>query len=132
MRAAALHVPVYAYEFADRNAPLPSPLFASVEPALGAAHATEIPYILASAESVTEDFSADSASLAGAMVRHWASFARNGDPNPSDGTLPMWASFNDQGYLSLQAPAENSARFSSLNGGASFDEDHNCAVWSGG
>jgi para-nitrobenzyl esterase len=131
--AAAQHVPVYAYEFADRNAPLPSPLFAAVQPALGAAHATEIPYILASAESVANDFSADSATLADAMLRHWASFARNGDPNPSDGTLSMWSSFTDQGYQSLQAPATNSGTFSSVNAeGSTFAEDHKCSLWSPG
>lgn len=130
--AAAQHVPVYAYEFADRNAPLPSPLFGQVQPELGAAHATEIPYILASEESVTDDFSANSATLADAMLRHWASFARNGDPNPSDGTLSMWSSFTDQGYQSLQAPAVNSGTFTSVNGDATFAEDHKCSVWSPG
>ncbi len=126
------HVPVYAYEFADRNAPLPSPLFATVEPALGAAHATEIPYIFGSQAELDAEFSVESATLADTMVRYWAAFARTGNPSPSDGTLPAWLSFVDQGYQSLQAPAENTGPFSVLSGGETFSQSRNCNVWLGG
>jgi len=130
--AAAQHVPVYAYEFADRNAPLPSPLFATVQPALGAAHATEIPYVFASQGELEAEFSADSATLAETMVRYWAAFARTGDPTPSDGTLPSWLSFVNQGYQSLQAPSENTGPFSVFSDGDSFSQARNCTLWLGG
>ncbi|MEQ5814919.1 carboxylesterase family protein [Marinobacter sp. NFXS11] len=130
--AAAQHVPVYAYEFADRNAPLPSPLFATVQPSLGAAHATEIPYIFASQTELNAEFSADSATLAETMVRYWAAFARTGAPTPSDGTLPAWLSFVNQGYQSLQAPAQNTGPFAVLSSGESFNQARNCSLWLGG
>lgn len=130
--AAAQHIPVYAYEFADRNAPLPLPLFATGQPALGAAHATEIPYVFASQAELEAEFSADSATLAETMVRYWAAFARTGDPTPSDGTLPAWLPFVNQGYQSLQAPAENTGPFSVLSGGQSFNQARNCTLWLGG
>ena len=129
--AAAQHVPVYAYEFADRNAPLPSPLFATVQPALGAAHATEIPYVFASEAELEAEFSEDSATLAAKMVRYWAAFARTGNPTPSDGTLTAWLSFVNQGYQSLQAPAENTGPFSVVSGGQAFNEARNCSFWLG-
>ena len=129
--AAAKHVPVYAYEFADRNAPLPSPLFTRVQPALGAAHATEIPYVFASQAELEAEFSEDSATLAETMVRYWAAFARSGNPTPSDGTLPAWLSFVNQGYQSLQAPAENTGPFPMLSGGPTFNEARNCSFWLG-
>lgn len=129
--SAAQHVPVYAYEFADRNAPLPSPLFAQVQPELGAAHATEIPYVFASQAAVDAGFSADSATLADAMVRYWAAFARTGNPNPSDGTLPSWMSFPSQEYQSLQAPATNIGPFAVLPEDETFGEARNCDLWVG-
>ncbi|MCK0163952.1 carboxylesterase family protein [Marinobacter sp. S6332] len=130
--SAAQHVPVYAYEFTDRNAPLPSPLFATAQPELGAAHATEIPYVFASYAALDNEFSEDSATLADTMVRYWASFARTGDPTPSDGTLPAWLTFVNQGYQSLQAPAENTGPFTEKTDGQTFSQARNCNLWLGG
>lgn len=123
VRAVARHVPTFAYEFADRAAPPLIPSGGALP--LGAAHASDIQYILDPAAEVAADFSADSAALAQAMVRHWATFAKQGDPNPASGDLPEWGPFLSQGYQSLETPEPRSP--------ANVDLNHNCSsLWLAG
>ena len=115
------HVPLYAYEFADRDAPALLPVELPDLP-LGAAHASEIAYILDPADSVAANFPADSAALAEAMTTHWATFARTGDPNPPSGLFPQWDNFLTAGYHELTAPPQNNAP-------VNVPENHHCDFW---
>ena len=115
------HVPLYAYEFADRDAPPLLPVELPDLP-LGAAHAVEIPYILDSEELVSATFNPDSAALAEAMVTHWASFARTGNPNPPSGLFPQWNDYLTAGYHELAAPPQNNAP-------VNVPANHHCDFW---
>ena len=115
------NVPLYAYEFSDRDAPPLLPVELSDLP-LGAAHAVEIPYILDPAETVAATFNPDSAALAEAMVTHWATFARTGNPNPSSGLFPQWDIFLTAGYHELTAPPQNNAP-------VNVPANHHCDFW---
>jgi para-nitrobenzyl esterase len=73
----AVHVPTYAYEFADRS-PDVSPIPGDFPP--GAFHAADVPYLFnddkfeAAANPAQRRLSAQ-------MMRYWANFAHTGDPN---------------------------------------------------
>ena len=73
--------PVYAYEFADPNAPS---LFGELTGDLrrGATHASELPYLFGMAAEPAD------ADLAREMRGYWARFAATGDPNGGD--APRW------------------------------------------
>ena len=87
------HVPVYAYEFADRTAPIPAPMFTEATGGLvGAAHTTELSYLF-NQDPLTDT----QRQLSDVMIGYWTNFAARGDPNgkglanwpayqPSDGT----------------------------------------------
>jgi para-nitrobenzyl esterase len=85
----ARQVPVYAYEFADRHAPMYLPFPGDLPP--GAFHAAEVPYLFRD-----PPFQAASTPgqrrLSDQMLRYWANFARAGDPNDAD--LPPWPPFD--------------------------------------
>lgn len=115
------HVPLYAYEFSDRNAPSLLPVELPDLP-LGAAHASEIAYIMGSADNVAANFPADSVALADAMATHWASFARTGNPNPPSGLFPQWDDFLTAGYHELTAPPQNNAP-------VDVSANHHCDFW---
>jgi len=119
----APHVAVYAYEFADRDAPL---ALLPVRPAgieLGAMHAAEIPYIFGSdASFVARGATEEQVALSQTMIRYWTRFARSGNPN--DGIDTNWPDFNTAGQL-LQLDVPTTAATSS----AAFGALHRCAIW---
>ncbi len=89
---AARFVPVFEYEFADRDAPpeMPDPGFE-----LGAVHAAELPYQF---PHISHTYKVDGPDLAPAaqrladqMSEYWAAFARTGQPSPV--ALPHWPRF---------------------------------------
>ena len=82
------HVPTYAYEFTDRRA---APLFPYPDdlPA-GASHGAELGYLF-DRLGRPSDLDHAQRALANRMIRHWAQFARTGDPNRRD--LPRWPRF---------------------------------------
>lgn len=119
------NVPVYAYEFADRNAPVtllptrPDP--AKIE--LGASHAFELPYIFGS-ESLfrARGASEEQVELSQTMIRYWTRFAKNGDPNGDDDL--RWPEFNlDEELMQFRTPLPRRI------GSASFDISHHCMIW---
>ena len=93
--------PVYAYQFrwgtVDAQGKSPLPLQWGKE--LGAFHALDIPFFLGHDTTLgvfqVVLFSWQNApgrkALSAAMMRYVARFARTGDPNPPDGSLPEWA-----------------------------------------
>lgn len=115
---------VYVYEFTDQEAP---PLFDVPGFPMGAAHAFEIQYIFNSESYLREELEMDDAQvdLANAMMRYWASFAQNGDPNPTQGDLPFWSDFASGDMLELGTPAPTTLSVSD------FSDIHRCTFWSG-
>ncbi|AXX31986.1 carboxylesterase family protein [Actinosynnema pretiosum subsp. pretiosum] len=76
-------VPVYAYQFADRTAPVPVEIPGLDE---GAMHATELPYLFTGVFG--EPLTGPQRDLSNRMIDYWTAFARTGDPNRAG--LPAW------------------------------------------
>ena len=89
-RLLAQQVPLYAYEFADRQAPMYLPFPDDFPP--GAFHAAEVPYLFPD-QPFQAASTPEQRRLSDQMMRYWASFARTGDPNGPD--LPPWSPFDD-------------------------------------
>jgi para-nitrobenzyl esterase len=120
-RMLAAHTPVYAFEFADRNAPNINSIAADFPP--GAAHATELPYLFDLAGIPSKDLlNAGQLKLADQMIDYWTAFARTGDPNADGG--PRWSRFtkSSETVLSLK-PGKNGI------GPADYSADHRCGLW---
>lgn len=115
------HVPTYAYEFNDPNAPLSFGLPPASFP-LGSYHVSEIQYLL-NVYGIPSPFSPDQRQLSDAMIRYWSQFAKTGDPNVSN--TPVWSPYSaatDQ-YQSLAPPTPTIE--------VSFDTVHKCSLfWS--
>ena len=112
-------VPTFAYEFNDENAPenfLPPVSFP-----YGAAHATEIQYLMGLPTAAFPGIlSAPQQQLAAIMKGYWTNFAKRGFPS-SFGT-PFWPFFNlTQTMQSLVPPAPQTE--------TDFASTHNCAFW---
>jgi para-nitrobenzyl esterase len=126
VRLLSTHVPTYAYEFNDENAPFFFQPFATFP--LGAYHSAELQYLF------NGDFyglgvaplSPPQEQLSETMISYWTTFAANGDPNSAG--QPVWSPYSlvtDQ-FQSLVPPtpmAEPSF---------SFDADHKCSAFWGG
>jgi para-nitrobenzyl esterase len=124
IRRMAKYVPVFAYEFNDENAPelflptLPVPSF----PPYGAAHASEIQYILGVRPFVAAPaLTPAQVALSDNMVSYWGNFARSGNPNSSN--APEWPQYNVSTDLfqSLIPPTPETE--------SGFATDHKCAFW---
>jgi para-nitrobenzyl esterase len=113
-------VPTFAYEFNDENAPenfLPPVSFP-----YGAAHATEIQYLMAlPTAAFPGTLTAQQQQLAAIMKGYWTNFAKSGFPS-SFGT-PFWPPFNTltQKMQSLVPPAPQTE--------TDFATTHKCAFW---
>jgi para-nitrobenzyl esterase len=83
------HVPTYAYEFADRDAPMYLPFPGDFD--FGAYHAADTPYVFEDA-AAQRHFTPAQLWLADTMTDHWAHFARTGSPNRPG--LPRWPRFD--------------------------------------
>lgn len=123
-RLLARHVPVYAYEFADEHAPnltrLGLPGLAQSPQSIGAAHATDLPYLF--------DLGGTHIPLAPAqerlsrqMIEYWTTFARTGDPNGADS--PHWPRYTGPETTLTLAPDAIRP--------AADDTTHHCDFWNG-
>jgi para-nitrobenzyl esterase len=108
---AAGGAPLYAYEFADPNAP-------PIEPGLpvGPDHGSELRYLwpglqTGSSLPVTQ-------SLATAMQQYWTNFVRNGNPNGNG--LPNWPA-----YTTTTSPLQLIPN--AIATGTNVDLEHNCS-----
>jgi para-nitrobenzyl esterase len=119
----AAHVPTFAYEFDDRNAPE----FIVTDPVmpLGAFHASELPFVFQpNATAAATFFTPAELALSNQMIRSWTRFAATGSPNGEDGEdAPRWPRFSaTTGRMLSLAPAATR----SID---TFATDHSCAFW---
>jgi para-nitrobenzyl esterase len=118
-RQARRHVPVYAYEFNDRNAP---PMLPADIP-LGAYHAAELQYVFQYTPSLSlvPEFTPAQWALSEAMVTYWTDFAKRGTPNARGSA--RWPSARSEKLLSLDPAGLEPLSFTA------FEADHQCALW---
>jgi para-nitrobenzyl esterase len=88
-RLLAERVPIYAYEFADGQAPMYLPFPPDLPP--GAFHAAEVPYLFPD-DKFRSATTPEQRALSDQMLRIWAGFARTGDPGVPG--LPSWPRFD--------------------------------------
>jgi para-nitrobenzyl esterase len=117
-------VPLYAYEFADRQAPW---YFPPLSFAHGAAHTIDIPFLFPDWHGgplgISHKLSTQEQSLARQLVGAWTNFMYTGNPNQT-GDKP-WPRYTAEtaSYLSQNVPA------SSVMPAADFLAAHKCAFW---
>jgi para-nitrobenzyl esterase len=117
-RQLARRTPVYAYEFADRQAPTGYFEFPPDLPP-GAFHAADLAYVFDVAGFEAE-FTPEQERLADQMIRYWTRFAATGDPNGHGS--PSWERFRGAKAQSL-APGDGGIRPVNL------DAEHKCRFW---
>jgi para-nitrobenzyl esterase len=118
----AAGVTVYAYEFADANAPMVFNIPPRPE-GYGAYHAAEIQYVFPGAKTIYfgAPFTAAQTDLSNQMVGFWSQFAKVGNPNASGSTTwPAYTAANDT-YLTL-AP-------SAIAPTTQVSTEHNCSTF---
>jgi para-nitrobenzyl esterase len=105
--------PVYAYEFADPNAPMVAGGPTVPDFPFGAYHGSELLSLFWEPPGT-----AGQQELAGQMVQYWTRFAHTGAPNGPG--LPAWPRFDGNTVQSLAPGAV---------GPIDADEQHQCAFW---
>lgn len=126
VRLLAPHVPTYAYEFNDPNAP---PLFLPpVSFPYGAYHAAEIQYVLGVRPSLppalVPAFTPEQERLSDHMVNYWGNFAKYGNPNGRGS--PLWRRY-DPAADAVQSLAPPTPAVKT-----DFAADHKCGFWTPG
>ncbi len=114
---AARKVPVYAYEFADKQLPL-------AQPGQGAVHAAELPYLF-KLGGYDWPLSETQQRLSNQMIDYWTSFARTGDPNGPD--RPHWAPTNAHTVTGLSLAPTDQTGIQPV----SLTAEHHCKFWAG-
>nr|AIT56390.1 esterase LC-Est4 [uncultured bacterium] len=126
VRLLAAHVPTYAYEFNDANAP--QPFLPPVSFPYGAYHAAEIQYVLGIRPNLppalVPPFTPDQQRLSDHMINYWGNFAKHGVPN--GGGSPLWRRYDPAADVvqSLLPPTPTTK--------ADFAADHKCGFWAPG
>ena len=124
-QAVSAYNPVYAFEFADRDAPVMGVGIVPPDPGfpLGAAHSSELNYLFPNLSNTTKidapDLSPAGQALAAKMVRYWAQFARTGDTAVSG--LPEWPRYRGGATVMRLEPGKVAA----YDAGA----EHRCGFW---
>ncbi len=123
---ASSFVPIFAYEFADENAP--QNYLPPMSIPYAASHASEIQYLFPVANPSgfglnlpQTPLDAGQQKLSDQMVGYWTEFAKNGDPNGHG--QPNWPRFrrDHQSFLSLVPRAPTTK--------TDFAKDHQCDFW---
>jgi para-nitrobenzyl esterase len=121
-RLLARRVPVHAYEFADRQAPMYLPFPPDFPP--GAFHAAEVPYLFPDQEFLAATTPAQRR-LSEQMIQYWTTFARSGDPNGAG--VPSWRPFDEARpvpYVQSLAPGPDGI------GPVDYAAEHQLDFWS--
>jgi para-nitrobenzyl esterase len=118
------HVPLYAYEFSDRNAPW---YFPPISFAHGAAHTIDIQFLFTDWHGgplgIQHKLTAQERVLSEQLVAAWTNFMYTGNPNlTGDRPWPRYSA-NSEVYFSQNVPK------SSAITEAQFTAAHNCAFW---
>ena len=118
------YVPLYAYEFSDRNAPW---YFPPISFAHGAAHTIDIQFLFTDWHGgplgILHKLSPQERVLSEQLVAAWTNFMYTGNPNlTNDHPWPRYTA-NSKVYLSQNVPK------SSTLTEAQFTAAHNCAFW---
>lgn len=110
--------PVYAFEFADRTAPVPEPLLAAPIPA-GAGHGLELRYLFDMGGA--PPLNPAQLTLSDQMIDYWARFVATGAPDVEG--LPRWPALDPRSprWMSLQTGAPVLT--------ADFAARHQCDFW---
>ena len=117
-RWTARHVPTFAYQFNDDNAP---ERFAGLPPA--ATHSSELQYIFDQPNApIPGTLDANQQALAASMRAAWASFAANGDPSTP---ALAWPSFNQGEQVMSLVPPQPQVW-------TGFSDAHHCSFWAAG
>jgi para-nitrobenzyl esterase len=116
--------PLYAYEFADRNAPW---YFPPISFAHGAAHTIDIQFLFPDWHGgplgIQHKITAQERVLSEQLVAAWTNFMYTGNPNlTGDKPWPRYSA-NSEVYFSQNVPK------SSTITAAQFTAAHNCAFW---
>jgi para-nitrobenzyl esterase len=108
--------PVYAYEFRDRDAPLPD-LLHTVPFAIGAGHALELRYLFDIGGATP--LSGAQQKLSDQMIDYWSGFVADGAPRGA----PPWPALGAAGgpWMSLDTPDVGTL--------TTYADDHQCAFW---
>ncbi|OBF33042.1 carboxylesterase [Mycobacterium sp. ACS1612] len=107
--------PVYAYEFNDRDAPMPEPMRTLPFP-VGASHSLELRYLFDVGGA--PPLNPTQQALSDQMIDYWAHFVHTGEPGA------QWPAFGaDKKRVSFQAGTSTVT--------TDFDDVHQCAFWSG-
>ena len=113
----ANHVPVYAYEFNDENAPSVFSTSLSFPP--GDCHTVELQYLFVTDPS---PLMGDEITLSDTMIGYWTQFAKTLNPNSTG--APTWPEYSEGGSIeSLVSPTP------ATETDASFDTDHQCSSY---
>ena len=121
MRSLAKYVPVYAYEFIDRNAPSP---YDPVSFPYRAGHTLELQYLFKGfhgARGTQQSLDEAQQHLSDIMVSYWTKFAASSNPNAPP--LPAWPVYTSVAQYEqlLAAPQPFSGPLLSV--------DHRCDFW---
>ncbi|MFI6585283.1 carboxylesterase/lipase family protein [Embleya sp. NPDC050493] len=123
--AFARFVPTYAYEFADRGAPMYLPLPGRFD--FGAYHAADTPYLFED-PAAQRLFTPAQVRLSDTMTDYWAAFAADGDPNRRG--LPYWPRFVDTPASS--APPQTQSLAPDRIAPVDYASTHNLDFWRDG
>ncbi|MEU9670491.1 carboxylesterase family protein [Streptomyces bobili] len=108
--------PVYAYEFADPQAP---PFIPAPHTPQGAFHASELAFLYPM--DAVPPLTSAQRRLSATMTAYWARFAATGDPNgPGTPTWPRYTAAEDR--IQVLAPDRTGPT-------TGFAADHHCAFW---
>ncbi|MEZ0339999.1 carboxylesterase/lipase family protein [Mycobacterium sp. pV006] len=114
----ARYAPVYAYEFADRDAPAPEPL-TTLPFDVGASHSLDVRYLFDVGGA--PELSPAQQKLSDQMIGYWSAFVRTGEPGPewpavAPGTPADWMTLHPDGNR--------------VDTG--FGQNHQCEFWRAG
>ena len=113
-------VPVYQFEFADRDAP---PVTTDPGFEMGAVHSSELPYLFPHFDNTSKaagpDLKPGSQKVADDMIAYWTSFAKTGGPTALH--APVWPRFRSNTSVMRFEPGKVGL----------FDAaaEHKCAFW---
>jgi para-nitrobenzyl esterase len=113
---ASPHVPLYAYEFADRTAPYPAPIFDAPGNLVGAAHTKELSYLFHQNELTPAQ-----RNISDIMIGYWTSFAAKGDPNANG--LPIWPVYTSNQQMVMKFDSNT------VSANADFYTRYRCTFW---